>query len=226
MMHVEMYWSHSFISEMVRPDGVVFDIGVNDGGFSRLIAPRCRAVVGYEPDPRWQGLQVPPNVTIVPKAVAARPGRMTFHVNKELCSSMHFAESGSRAIDVEAVTLEQALTAAPAARIDLLKMDIEGEEVDVLLHAPAHVFDRVVQMTVEFHDFLDRTKTPAILETIARLETLGFFAVRFSFRSYGDMLFVNQKLAPLAAWQRAWLVARYKYARGLGRRLRRIGHAS
>ena len=223
-MHVEMYWSHSFIPDMVRPDGVVFDIGVNDGGFSRLIASRCRAVIGYEPDPRWRGRwQLPSNVTVVPAAIAATAGRLLFHVNTERCSSMHFADRGSESIDVDAVTLEQALATAPDARIDLLKMDIEGEEVAVLLQAPAHLFDRVVQMTIEFHDFLDPSQAPAIREVIARLEQLGFLAVCFSFRNYGDMLFVNQKLAPISAWDRAWLLARYKYARGLGRLLKRIG---
>ena len=225
-MYVELYWSHSFIADLVRSDGVVFDLGVNDGGFSRLLAPRCRSVIGFEPDPAWTTtLKLPPNVTLVPNAIAARPGPLSFHVNPGLCASMHYREAGSRTIEVTAITLEEALAAAPAGRIDLLKMDIEGEEVDVLLQAPAHLFARIAQMTVEFHDFLDRAQVPRIEAAIARMRELGFHAVCFSFRSYGDMLFVNQTLAPLSVWQRLWLLVRFKYCRGLGRWLRRWSRA-
>lgn len=221
-MHVETYWSHSFVPSLVRADGVVFDLGVNDGGFARLMAPRCRTVIGYEPDPRWRTLaNLPANVRIEPKAIAATPGAMSLHVNPQLCSSSHFTEPGARTIDVEAVTLEQALAAQPAGPIDLLKMDIEGEETAVLLQAPEQVLKRIAQLTVEFHDFLDRRSVPEIRSAIRRMEQLGFFAFCFSFRSYGDMLFINRAMVPLPWWQRSYLLARFKYLRGAARLLRR-----
>lgn len=222
-MNVQVYWSHSFLPDLVRQDGLVFDFGVNDGGFARLMAPKCRMVVGFEPDPAWEGQHVlPANVRVTPKALAARAGTIPFHVNQALCSSMHYAEPNAREVHVEAVTLEAALALEPGGRIDLLKMDIEGEEVEVLLHAPAAVFARVVQMTVEFHDFLDPSSLPGIRQVIERMRGLGFHAVRFSFRSYGDVLFVNRRLAPLGAWQRLWLTVRFKYLRGLARAASRL----
>jgi FkbM family methyltransferase len=223
-MNVETYWSHSFVPSLVRADGVVFDLGVNDGGFARLMAPRCREVIGYEPDPRWRGaIDVPANVRIEAKAIAAKPGTVSFHVNPRLCSSSHYTEPGARTIDVEAVTLEQALAAQPSGPIDLLKMDIEGEETAVLLQAPEEALRRVAQLTVEFHDFLDQRSVPDIRAAIARLRRLGFVAFCFSFRSYGDMLFLNRALVPLAWWQRVYLLARFKYLRGAARVLARAG---
>ena len=217
-MKVEVYWSHSFLPELVRPDGLVFDFGVNDGGFSRLVASRCRTVIGFEPDPAWQGVQVlPANVRVVPMALAARAGPIAFHVNAALCSSMHYAETNAREVQVEAVTLAEAFALEPDGRIDLLKMDIEGEEVDVLLGAPAAALARVAQMTVEFHDFLDPSSVPRIRAVIQRMRGLGFHVVCFSFRSYGDVLFVNSRLVPLSLWQRLWLSVRFKYLRGLSR---------
>ena len=44
--------------------------------------------------------------------------------------------------------------------------------------APPELLQRAVQLTVEFHDFLDLASTP-------------FLAIRFSWHSYGDLLFVN-----------------------------------
>lgn len=201
----------------------MFDLGVNRGGFARLVAPKCEFVIGFEPDPAsYTNLSLPPNVRVVPKAIAAKGGTMSFNVNADLCSSLHYAEAKSQSIVVEAITLSEALALEPEKRIDLIKMDIEGEEVEVLLNAPSELFTRVVQMTVEFHDFLDPSSISEIKKVIARLQKLNFHAVRFSWNSFGDMLFVNQDLVPLKLWQRMWLRLRYKYARGGGRLLKRI----
>jgi FkbM family methyltransferase len=218
-----MYWSHSFFADLIRPDGVVFDFGVNNGGFARLVAPSCRRVIGFEPDPTWGGrLSLPPNVLVVPKAVASKSGTIPFHVNEGLCSSLHFAEAGTKTVEVEAVTLSDAMAIEPEGRIDLIKMDIEGEELAILNSAPADLFTRVVQMTVEFHDFLDPASVPAIRAVIARMEGMGFHAIRFSWNSYGDLLFINQRLVPLTMRQRAWVRLRHKYVRGAVRVMRRM----
>ena len=222
-MTVTVYWSHSFLSDLIRPDGLVFDFGFNDGGFTRLLAPKCKRVIGFEPDPRWQNRQsLPDNAHLEQKALAARRGKLRLHVNKEWqCASLHYAESDANAVEVEAVTLEEALGLEPEGRIELIKMDIEGEEVAVLMGAPKELFSRVAQMTVEFHDFLDPASIPAIRKVIARMRSLGFYVFCFSWRSHGDLLFVNCKLAPLGLFQRLWLLARYKYIRGVGRVLKR-----
>lgn len=221
-MNVHVYWSHSFIPDLIRPDGLVFDFGVNEGGLSRLVAPRCRKVIGFEPDPSWKEKHLlPDNVRVLPKALAARAGMVNFNVNAGLCSSLHYAEACTKVVEVEAITLASALAEEPAGRIDLLKMDIEGEEVPVLLEAPAALFTRVVQMTVEFHDFLDPSSVPGIRRAIRRMRRLGFHAICFSWRSYGDLLFVNTQLAPLSLVQQIWLRLRYKYASGIARVIRR-----
>lgn len=223
-MQVEVYWSHSFLPGLVRPDGVVFDIGVNNGGFSERIAYRCRRVIGFEPDPAWHAkYSLPPNVQVLPKALAARRGTMRLHVNPKLCSSLHYQESTSTSVEVEALTLADALALESQGPIDLIKMDIEGEELAVLERSPAELFSRVVQMTVEFHDFLDPLSRPKVLAVIERLRRLGFHVVKFSWHNYGDMLFVNRKLAPLSVWQRIWLRLRYKYGSGIARILHRFG---
>jgi len=187
------------------------------------VAAACHAVIGYEPDPRWrERLKVPSNVTIVEKAIAARAGSLKFHVNEGLCSSLHYTDTRNVAIDVEAVTLEDALSMDPGRRIEIIKMDIEGEEVPVLLEAPPELFRRVVQLTVEFHDFLDPSLTPAIRRIRSRFKELGFVSICFSRRFHGDVLFVNRRLVTLGPLQLFWLVARYKYLRGIGRMVSRL----
>jgi FkbM family methyltransferase len=217
-MRLASYCNHTFLPDLINPDGIVFDFGVNYGGFSGAVAPLCRRVIGFEPDPIWQGrLSLPDNVHVAPMALAAQRGRVHLRLNRKSCSSLHYSDPDAESVEVEAITLEDALGIDPEARVDLVKMDIEGEEVPVLLDAAPKVFERVAQITVEFHDFLDPESLPAIRSVIDRLERLGFVAIRFSWRSYGDMLFVNKLLAPLWVWERVSLKVLHKYGRGIGR---------
>lgn len=221
-MYVEQYWSHSYIPVLIRSDGVVIDIGFYGGGFSERIAARCRRVVAFEPDPRCQGVPAElTNVVVIPKAIGGNGGLRMLSVNTDKCSSFHHSDAASPKIAVETVTFEDALRLVPSDRIDLVKMDIEGEELAVLSTASASAFDRIVQVTVEFHDFLDPQSLPEIRSVIARMETLGFATLRFSWRNYGDILFVNRNLVRITQSERLWMLARYKYVRGLVRLLRR-----
>src|SRR5262249_59833988 len=92
-MKVESYWSHTFIPELVRSDGLIFDFGTNNGGFSKLVAPLCPRVIGFEPDPYWDGkLSLPENVLVVRKALAAKRRRGRLHLNSAKASSMHYVD--------------------------------------------------------------------------------------------------------------------------------------
>lgn len=222
-MKVEICCNHSFLPALIRPRGVVIDIGVHSGGFSSGLANRCRRVIGFEPDSSWQGrYSLPPNVVVLPEAIAVKNGTVQLSLNPRLCSSLHYRESSSASVNVGAVTLADALALEPEGLIDLVKMDIEGEELGVLEHAPTEALARIVQLTVEFHDFLDHASLPRIKAVIKRMRLLGFQAVKFSWRSYGDVLFVSQQHAPLSLGQRFWLRFRYKYGSGTGRMLKRV----
>jgi FkbM family methyltransferase len=221
-LDVELYWSHSFLPNLVRGDGLVFDSGVNNGGSSRLLAARCHQVIGFEPDPRWQGaITLPDNVTVIPKTLSATRGRKQFYLNPPESSSLQYEHPDVHSVEVETLTLADAFAFAPVGRIDLLKMDIEGDEVDVLNDFIAEQASRTVQMSVEFHDFLDPSSVPAIRAVIDRLKQLRFHVVRFSWRNYGHVLFINQNLVPISVFDRIWLRVRHKYCRGVSRRVQR-----
>jgi len=164
----------------------------------------------------------PENAVVFHKALAAKRGVVRLNLNPKTCSSMHYADTDSRLVEVQAITLADATALMPSERIELIKMDIEGEEVAVLRDAPNEILLKVAQLTVEFHDFLDPASTPAIIAVIKRMQSLGFHAIRFSWHSYGDLLFVNQRLERLSLWQRADLLIVHKYGRGFGRIAHRI----
>jgi len=168
--------------------------------------------MGFEPDPYWdRRLLLPDNVFVFRKALAAKRRTVPLNLNQGKCSSMHYLDTGARPVDVDAITLADAVALAPAERIELVKMDIEGEEVPVLWDASPEIpcEDRS-QLTVEFHDFLDAASKPGIRAVIDKLRGLGFFTIRFSWHTYGDVLFVNRRWEPLSLRQRADLTVVHK----------------
>jgi hypothetical protein len=165
---------------------------------------------------------LPENAVVFHKALATKRGVVRLNLNPKKCSSMHYADRDARLVEVEAITLADATALVPAERIELIKMDIEGEEVAVLRDAPPEILQKVAQLTVEFHDFLDPASTPAIIAVIKRMQSLGFLAIRFSWHSYGDLLFINQRHEHVSLWQRAALTIIHKYGCGFGRIARRV----
>ncbi len=223
---VATYWSHSFIPELVRTDGVAFDFGANYGGFSCAIASCCGRVFAFEPDPTWRGrLDLPANVTLFEKAVAAKRGTIRLFVNSTTCSSLHYADGRHTLADVDAITLADALSLHPAGVIDLVKLDIEGEELPVLEGAADELLQRIAQLTVEFHDFLDPASRPAIRRVIARMERLGFLVLKMSWRSYGDVLLLNRNLINVPFLSRLYLSYAHRYGAGLARMAKRAFRA-
>ena len=59
---------------------------------------------------------------------------------------------GEREELVECVTLQQALDLSGSLRIDLLKIDVEGSEIEIVEGADSKTWERVKRVVVEFHD--------------------------------------------------------------------------
>ena len=77
--------------------------------------------------------------------------------------------------DVRTVTLGQVFDLLRLDHVDLLKMDIEGEEYDALSTTPPDVLRRIGQLVVEFHhhyvDHITRSDTDHV---VSRLCQAGF----------------------------------------------------
>ena len=224
-MRTRAFWSHTFFPGLIKQEGVVIDLGVNYGGFSGAVANLCNQIIGFEANPYWterNRIPLPTWVTVIPKAVALKAGTYTFYLDKGggPGSSLHKgAKDGRATAVVQAITLQDAIDLVPSERIELIKIDIEGEELAILANAPPELLQRAVQITVEFEDFHGER---AIQATIARMKALNFWTIKFSWRNYGDVLFVNQTLAPLSLFQRASIIAVNKYGKGVQRVLRRL----
>jgi FkbM family methyltransferase len=137
--------------EMLRPGDVFYDVGANVGFFTllaaRLVGPRG-AVLAFEPDPRnaevlrsnvaLNGLA---NVEVFERAVAETTGRRRFAIVESTAS--HLADHGTdeKTTVVDVVSLDDLDGASGPRPPTVIKLDIEGAEVDAL-HGAAHLIAR------------------------------------------------------------------------------------
>lgn len=147
--------------DSVENPRVIIDAGANIGLTSVYYAscyPECR-ILAIEPERSNFGLlsrnvALYPNVIPIHAALASEPGRVVIDDPDQgawsfRTRSAQHADPGSQRVD--AVTIGQLMDEHGIERIDLLKMDIEGAEMDVMRHASAWI-DRVDAMVIELHE--------------------------------------------------------------------------
>lgn len=191
---------HSVWPQVLDADSVVIDAGAHRGEFSHALRAYCgsRSIM-IEANPELASqLDANPPSKVLNAALCGRDGPVEFvrRPNPEAGSidSRAHDNSGTQVI-VEGVSLESLFKRFALVKVDLLKLDIEGAEFEVIRESRAETLQSVVQLTVEFHDFLPEFGGRGLFEAARRrLEELGFLYLPMSFRTHGDALFLNQKL--------------------------------
>lgn len=132
------------LRRVLRPGDTVLDIGANLG-LTTLISAHLVGGEGrihaFEPQPQVASLLRKtivanglPNVTVHPHALGAKPGRATLTIPQHNAGAATLL-AGSRSgvsIEVEVRTLSQVVRESISDPVRLLKIDVEGFEVDVL----------------------------------------------------------------------------------------------
>lgn len=122
------------------PGQVMVDAGAHYGTTLASFAETGWEIHAFEPDPvnREQllaAVRSRPNVRVVGKGLADRPGRLTLYRSNESSgiSAFHPFTSGHRpAGTVDVTTLNVYLSDREIERVDFLKIDVEGYERSVL----------------------------------------------------------------------------------------------
>jgi FkbM family methyltransferase len=173
----------------INGDSLVIDCGANVGDISALFHARGATVIAFEPDPLAYGMLTRrfagmPRIECLNKAVSDRNGKAEFFLHKDrqdnddaafTVSSTLVREKknvdAQHALEVEVVDLS-AFIAGLGRKVDVLKLDVEGEEIAILNHMILEgTWRNVGLMLVETHE----TKIPghdravaALKDTIAR----------------------------------------------------------
>lgn len=166
-------------------NSLIFDCGANVGHISNLLARTGATIIAFEPDPTaykilQQRCQHKKNITLIQKGVWDKNATLDLYTHKEtIGSEKDFTVSSSIIIDklninaatgqtIEVIDLI-AFMQQQKQKIDLLKLDVEGAEIEILHKIIAteswNLFDR---MYVETHE----TKIPSQVKDLKNIKAL------------------------------------------------------
>lgn len=217
-MRIARVCNHSFVSDILERNSIVFDCGSNRGEFYSWFKKRPEVIIhAFEPDPRF--FKELPNQTNVIKhnlALSADGRDICLRLGNDKCSSEFYVEhSKQNCLKVQSTTLDSFCESSHICSIDLLKLDIEGAELELLQKTSDKLLRSIRQITVEFHDFLSPGDKPVIFDCIKRLKSLNFVVFKFSWNDHSDILFINRNLVnlPLSEFFLFYLTKYYRGAR-------------
>jgi FkbM family methyltransferase len=201
---------HHFCADRLDAQSVVVDLGAYSGEFSTEMSRRfgclCYAV---EASPQlFHRIDAGGLVKKFNYAIANNDGpvRLFISDNPEESSIEMPSEAANHSIIVKGITLEAFLEAKEIKSIDLLKVDIEGAEIQLFASMSNELIQSIRQITVEFHDFMRwRNLAGEVKEIKNRLISLGFTCLVFSLTYNKDVLFINNAYCRMSKIQSLYL---------------------
>ena len=189
---------HTILAQDLSSQSVVVDLGANLGRFSHGIVERfgCRSLAVEANPSLCARIASDPRISVLNLAVAATSGTIPLHLSGNCERSSILSQplpDVTSTIEVRAVTLGDLLATAGLTRVDLVKFDIEGAEIEVLDSCSDAFLMAVPQLTIEFHDFLGLTPRSTVERVLRRLEKLDFLVIGMWRQAYGDTLCVNRR---------------------------------
>jgi FkbM family methyltransferase len=201
----------------------VIDLGANQGAFSKQLKQlyQCKAYA-IEPNDELYGQLLRDNVEAFNYAITPQNGPVEFFVsnNPEASSLLANYENVwgvNRKISVEGIsfhTLVQQLE-LDKKTIEIVKVDIEGGELALIESLSDMDVINVKQITIEFHDWLNKDLHAGTIAAIRKLVSLGFRAYTDAphHNAVVEMLFLNRRLVDLSLKQQVnlWIFRRFAF---------------
>jgi FkbM family methyltransferase len=172
-------WTYS--PDSITSESIIYSVGVGtDISFDLALIARVGATVhAFDPTPRsmqWlERQQVPPEFRFYPWGLADRDGSAFFEppAEREHVSFRMTEERRAEAVECPVYRLRTIMERLGHDRIDLLKMDVEGAELDILPDVLTSNID-VKQLLVEFHDRGEPEIMQRISELMTKLHARGY----------------------------------------------------
>jgi len=135
---------------------ILIDVGANDGYYSMLLRRNFKKVYAIEPFPKSVSVLKRnlrngkiTNVEVLPFAVGSRTGKTKMYLSLRGTKCHSLLRVGERTIIVDCYTLNDLFPDYEG--IDLIKVDVEGGEIEVLLGAEK-IMKNVKSWFIEMHD--------------------------------------------------------------------------
>ncbi|MCX5706430.1 MAG: FkbM family methyltransferase [Candidatus Omnitrophica bacterium] len=227
-LNVESASEHYFIKNFNK-SSIIVDIGSGRGQFINMMVemyPYSQFIL-IEPNPDSakvlsQEFKTNTNVKILAAAVGARSEKsVSFYLSETFqfdsldksLSDLGGVRKDRSEVTVRMITLRDVFSIFNLQKIDFLKIDAEGAELDILENFSSYDFEMISQISCEFHDFLKPSLRKEVEECIHNLQSLGYSFVcdgtDFMFGSpYFNCLFYDKKRIKWSIAPR-WLSANY-----------------
>ncbi len=159
---------------------IVIDVGAYVGMFTVKTSRQVRKkglVIAIEPEPinfsylakNCGGFK---NVRLVKKAVSSREGQAKLYVSKG--SALHpLTQLGNKYIEVETTTVDRRVAEYKLPRVDFIKIDAEGAELEILKGSTQTLSNNNLKLAIAAYHSLPNGKHEMPM-LIAFLETSGF----------------------------------------------------
>ena len=203
---------HHFYARGIDQNSLVVDLGANKGDFSSQISQtfgcKCYAL---EASPSLYNA-IPENSYFKKfnLAVCKKSGPVSFYLSSNpeastIVNDVKKAWGSIGTIIVDGTTLENFLMRNKISSIDLLKIDIEGAEIEVLNSISDDTLRTIKQITIEFHQFCKGFNCRQdIIRIKKRLKNLGFICIILN-QNNTDVLFINVHKINLKWWERFYV---------------------
>lgn len=167
----------------IKDHDVVVDIGANMGIASVAAARKDVQVFAFEPNPKitphllknitLNRREWPGDVAAFPYAIAGGKGKLKLYFENEKWGGANIfnknPEIKKEVFEVDTIGLDRVFSLCGFDRIDVLKMDCEGAELEILGNAAPETLRRISKMLVECHPPI---ATPEVITEI--LSEAGF----------------------------------------------------
>jgi FkbM family methyltransferase len=177
----EMFWRDVPLAGLV-----VYDIGAFHGLLTLFFASRCSQVVSYEPNEtncarliENVSLNKLVNVQVRKLGVGSQPGSGTLLYSPEMAGGGTLDEHAiapiSQAVEITTLDRDMATGALPAP--DLIKIDVEGWELEALRGARATLAAHHPALFLEMHGETMHEKRRKVREIVAFLHAAGYQSI-------------------------------------------------
>ena len=202
-LKIRRFREHSFFGSLLPQAATVADFGAHRGEFFAALKSNYSIsqalLVEANPSLAESLRDAFPETGVLHAALTAENGRdrVTFTRSAQPEASSIFREWAAAygigdQVEVPTVDLASVIQKL-GGRIDLVKVDIEGAEIDVLREARASDLNSCGQFTVEFHDTRPAQTRCDVDEVCQRMRAEGYAIVNANWPKVDDVLFVNLK---------------------------------
>ena len=198
------YSAYDKINFKVEQDDIVVDLGANIGIFTKYALENgAKAVYAFEPEDinfkcLEQNVVKYNNVNLYKKAVSNINGKRKLFLDKTSGGhSLFFNDINNTKLnkheEIDCITIQSLFDENILDKIDFLKIDVEGAEVDILNSISDDIYKKIKKITIEYHHMLFDFDESIKHNLIQKLKNLEYNSFEFYLTKHVQMLYFWRK---------------------------------